>query len=62
MNDKLEAIIAIQRINNIIHEWEENEIGSRVALELLASDIKTVIPYLERIQERIDNLKKRKII
>jgi hypothetical protein len=62
MNDKLKAIKAIKRINNIIYEWEENKIESRTALELLDPDIKTLISHIEKVHERLLELKKRKII
>ncbi|MBA7604714.1 hypothetical protein ES703_11840 [subsurface metagenome] len=52
MNDKAEAIKAIERINKIIHEWEENKIESRTALELIDPDIKAVISHVEELHER----------
>jgi len=47
---KNEAIEAIRRVDRIIQEWEENRLGSREALELLVPDLKTVVCYVERIQ------------
>lgn len=62
MNDEIEAMTAIKRINKIIYEWEENKIENRTALELLDPDIKIVISHVEKLHERFDDLKKRKII
>lgn len=62
MNDKSETQTAIMRINNILEEWEKNKIESRVALELIEPDLKIVISNLERLQDKIDDLKKRKIL
>ncbi|MCK4828551.1 hypothetical protein KA005_73145 [bacterium] len=45
-----EAKQAIKRTDRIIQEWEENYIGSREAIELLAPDLKTIICYFETIQ------------
>ena len=51
---KNEAKEAIKRIEKIIQEWEENWIESREALELLIPDLKTIICYFERIQNKIE--------
>ena len=47
---KNEASEAIKRIDKIIQQWEEHSLDSREALELLVPDLKTVICYVERIQ------------
>jgi len=46
-----EAKEAIKRIDKIIQEWEEHWIDSREALELIVPDLKTIICYVERIQD-----------
>jgi len=43
---------AIKRIDKIIQKWEENWIESREAIELLAPDLKIVICYFERLQDK----------
>jgi len=60
--DKNEASEAVKRIDKIIQEWEENWIESREALELLIPDLKTIICYVERIQNKANEVdcKKRK--
>jgi len=52
LNYKNEAMEAIKRIDKIIQEWEENWIESRETIELLAPDLKTVIRYFERLQDK----------
>ena len=59
MSYKNEAIKAIKRAERIIWEWEENWTDAREVLELLVPDIKTIICYLERIQDEVDELKKK---
>ena len=54
-----EAKKAIRRVDRIIQEWEENRIGDHETIELLAHDLKTIICYFERIQDKVDELKKR---
>ena len=54
MNDKNEVMEAVKRIDRIIQEWEENYIESREALELLAPDLKTIICYFEKIQDKVN--------
>ena len=46
-----EAKGAIKRIDKIIQQWEEHWLDSREALELLVPDLKTVICYVEKIQD-----------
>ena len=62
MNYKTETMTAIKRIIKIIHEWEQGKIESSTALELLSPDIKIVISHVEKLHEKLDDLKKRKII
>jgi len=52
LNYKNEAMEAIKRIDKIIQKWEENWIENREAIELLAPDLKTVICYFERLQDK----------
>jgi len=54
------ALQAIKRIARILHEWEENNMDAREALELLEPDIKIIIPFVEIFQEKTDKLKKRR--
>ena len=54
MNDKNEAKEAIKRIERIIWEWEENWLESREAIELLVPYIKTIICYIESIQDKVN--------
>ncbi len=54
MNYKNETSEAIKRVERIIQEWEENWIENREALELLVPDLKTIICYVERIQNKIN--------
>ena len=56
---KNEVNEAVKRIDRIIQEWEENWLESREALELLAPNLKTIICYIERIQDEVAELKKR---
>jgi len=51
VNDKNEAAEAIKRIEKIIQKWEEKWLDAREALELLVPDLKTIICYVERIQD-----------
>jgi len=48
---KNEPVEAIKRIDKIIQQWEEHWIDSREALELIVPDLKTIICYVERIQD-----------
>jgi len=59
LNYKNEASEAIKRVERIIQKWEENWLKNHEALELLIPDLKTIICYFERIQDEIDELKKR---
>jgi len=59
LNYKNEASEAIKRVKRIIQKWEENWLKNHEALELLIPDLKTIICYFERIQDEIDELKKR---
>ena len=52
LNYKNEAKKAIKRIDKIIQKWEENWLESREAIELLAPDLKIVIRYFERLQDK----------
>jgi len=52
LNYKNEVMEAIKRIDKIIQKWEENWIESREAIELLAPDLKIVICYFERLQDK----------
>jgi len=54
-----EAREAIKKIDKIIQEWEESWLDSRETLELLIPYVKTIITYLERIQDEVAELKKR---
>ena len=54
MNYKSETSEAIKRVERIIWEWEENWLDAREALELLVPDIKTIICYVESIQDEIN--------
>ena len=54
MNYKNEAREAIKRVERIIWEWEENWLDAREALELLVPDIKTIICYVESIQDEVN--------
>ncbi len=54
MNDKNEAREAIKRIDKIIQEWEENWLKSREMVELLVPDLKTIICYVESIQDEVN--------
>ncbi len=58
MNYKSETSEAIKRVERIIWEWEENWLDAREALELLVPDMKTIICYVERIQDEVKKLKK----
>jgi len=58
MSYENEAFHACKRIARILHEWEENNMDAREALELLAPDIKIIIPFVEIFQDKIDKLKK----
>jgi len=51
LNDKNEAAEAIKRMDKIIQQWEEHWLDAREALELLVPDLKTIICYVERIQD-----------
>ena len=51
---KNEAKEAIKRIDKIIQEWEENRIGDHETVELLVPDLKTIICYFERIQNKVN--------
>jgi len=52
--DKNEAKEAIKRVDRIIQEWEEKNIESREMIKLLVPDLKTIICYFERIQNKIN--------
>ena len=54
MIDKNEASEAVKRIDKIIQEWEENRIGDHETIELLIPDLKTIICYVEKIQDKAD--------
>ena len=54
MNYKSETSEAIKRVERIIWEWEENWLDAREALELLVPDIKTIICYVESIQDEVN--------
>jgi Zn ribbon nucleic-acid-binding protein len=54
LNNKNEARQAIKRIDKIIQEWEENNIESREMVELMVPDLRIIICYFERIQNKID--------
>lgn len=56
---KNEAAEAIKRVERIIREWEETWLDSREAIELLVPDLKTIICYFEKIQDKVNKLKKR---
>jgi len=60
MSYENEAKQAAIRMDRIIEQWEENNMDAREALELLAPDIKMIIPYVEILQDEIDKLKKRR--
>ena len=62
MNDKSETTKAGERIIKTIKECKENKIESDLALELIEADLKIVISNLQGFQDKIDDLKKRKII
>jgi len=49
---KNEAIEAIRRVDRIIQEWEENRIGDHEMVELLVPDLRTIICYFERLQDK----------
>jgi len=50
LNDKNEAAKAIKRMDKIIQQWEEHWLDAREAREMIVPDLKTVICYVERIQ------------
>jgi len=52
--DKNEAKEAIKRVDRIIQEWEEKNMESREMVKLLVPDLKTIICYFERIQNKIN--------
>jgi len=52
--DKNEAKEAIKRVDRIIQEWEGKNIESREMVKLLVPDLKTIICYFERIQNKIN--------
>jgi hypothetical protein len=54
LNYKSETSEAIKRVERIIWEWEENWLDAREALELLVADIKTIICYVESIQDEVN--------
>ena len=54
MNYKSETSEVIKRVERIIWEWEENWLDAREALELLVPDIKTIICYVESIQDEVN--------
>ncbi len=54
MNYKSEISEAIKRVERMIWEWEENWLDAREALELLVPDIKTIICYVESIQDEVN--------
>jgi hypothetical protein len=54
LNYKSETSEAIKRVERIIWEWEENWLDAREALELLVPDIKTIICYVESIQDEVN--------
>ena len=51
---KNEAAEAIKRIDKIIQEWEENNIESREMIELMVPDLRIIICYFERIQDKVE--------
>jgi hypothetical protein len=53
LNYKSETSEAIKRVERIIWKWEENWLDAREALELLVPDIKTIICYVESIQDEV---------